>query len=139
MKLTLKEQQQSIALNILETLDIFKPYINAFKDKGTVTVFEQYCGYYIEEDSKLYKDIKQFEEQHGCLVYAVTHEYTSFGECYDYLIIPKEKSDWKDLIFYSNGNKHVIFAYVENKDAPWCGEYGDITIKSFGGGLYRIV
>jgi len=135
---TLREQQKELAIELMNKLDIYKPYIKAFKDNNTITLYEQYGGYYIEETDELYKDIKEFEKREGCLAYAVTHEFAGFGECYDYLIIPKEKSDSKDLIFYSNGNKHVIFAYVVNKDEPYCSEYGDITINQFRGGLCRI-
>lgn len=135
---TLREQQKELAIELMDKLDIYKPYIKAFKDNGTITLYEQYGGYYIEETDELYKDIKGFEEREGCLVYAVTHEYTGFGECYDYLIVPKYKEDWEDLICYSDRTKHVIFAYVVNKDEPYCSEYGDITINQFGGGLARV-
>ena len=84
------------------------------------------------------QNIKEFKERKGCLVYAVTHEYTGFGDGYDYLIIPKYKEDREDLICYSDRAKHVIFAYVVNKNEPYCSEYGDITINQFGVGLARV-
>ena len=138
--MSLREQQKNVAIKLLEKLDIYKPYIDAFKDNDKVCVYEQYGGFYIEEDTRkeLHDAIKEFEKENECLVYAVTHEYTSFGECYDYLIVPKYRSEWKDLISYTKGTKHVVFAYVENKDDHWCSEYGDITVNSFGGGISRI-
>ena len=140
MKTTLREQQKEIAIGIMEKMDIYEPYIKAFKERDKICVYEDYAGFYIEEDTEkeLYNAIKEFEKEHDCLVYAVTHEYTSFGECYDYLFVPKAKSDWEDLLSYSNMTKHVIFAYVVNKDDPWCSEYGDITVNQFGGGLCRV-
>ena len=103
-------------------------------------MFEQYAGFYVneEQNKELFADIKKFEQETGGLVYAVTHEHTQFGECYDYLYIPRHKEDWHDLIFYSHNNDHVVFAYVDNKDAPEISESGDITIRTFGGGLTRI-
>ena len=140
MKTNLKEQQTQVAIKLMETMDLYKPYIKAFKEKGTITLYENYAGFYIDDDNEkaLLNNIKEFEKEHECLVYAVTHEYTQFGECYDYLIVPKYKEEWNDLISYSNQTKHVVFAYVVNKDDPWCSEFGDITVNQFGGGLVRV-
>jgi hypothetical protein len=139
MKTNLKEQQTQVAIKLMETMDLYKPYIKAFKEKGVVTLYENYAGFYIEEtEQELLDNIKEFEKEHECLVYAVTHEYTQFGECYDYLIVPKYEEEWNDLISYSNQTKHVVFAYVVNKDDPWCSEFGDITVNQFGGGLVRV-
>ena len=139
MKTNLKEQQTQVAIKLMETMDLYKPYIKAFKEKGIVTLYEDYAGFYIEEtEQELLDNIKEFEKEHDCLVYAVTHEYTQFGECYDYLIVPKYEEEWNDLISYSNQTKHVVFAYVVNKDDPWCSEFGDITVNQFGGGLVRV-
>ena len=139
MKTNLKEQQTQVAIKLMETMDLYKPYIKAFKEKGIITLYENYAGFYIEEtEQELLDNIKEFEKEHDCLVYAVTHEYTQFGECYDYLIVPKYEEEWNDLISYSNQTKHVVFAYVVNKDDPWCSEFGDITVNQFGGGLVRV-
>ena len=139
MNTALREQQKNVAIGLMETMDIYKPYIKAFKEKGIVTLYEDYAGFYIEEtEQELLDNIKEFEKEHECLVYAVTHEYTQFGECYDYLIVPKYEEEWNDLISYSNQTKHVVFAYVVNKDDPWCSEFGDITVNQFGGGLVRV-
>ena len=58
---TLREQQKELAIELMNKLDIYKPYIKAFKDNDTITLYEQYGGYYIEETDELYKDIKEFE------------------------------------------------------------------------------
>ena len=139
MNTNLKEQQTQVAIKLMETMDLYKPYIKTFKEKGIITLYENYAGFYIEEtEQELLDNIKEFEKEHECLVYAVTHEYTQFGECYDYLIVPKYEEEWNDLISYSNQTKHVVFAYVVNKDDPWCSEFGDITVNQFGGGLVRV-
>ena len=135
---TTREQKKSKALELMKTLDIYKPYIKAFKDNDTICVFENFGGYYIDKDSKLYNEIKNFEEENDCLVYAVTHEYTDFGECYDFLFVSDYEDEWEYIISYSDQNRHVIFSYVLNNDMPDCSEFGDITIQSFGGGVKRI-
>lgn len=135
---TTREQKKSKALELMKTLDIYKPYIKAFKDNDTVCVFENFGGYYIDKDSKLYNEIKNFEEENDCLVYAVTHEYTDFGECYDFLFVSDYEEEWEYIISYSDQNRHVILSYVLNNDMPDCSEFGDITIQTFGGGVRRI-
>ena len=37
------------------------------------------------------KAFKEFEEETGTLVYAVTHEIFEFGECYSFLCVSKYK------------------------------------------------
>lgn len=41
--------------------------------------------------------IKEFEENHNVLVYAVTHEYTEFSERYDLLYMPDYKEEWDEI------------------------------------------
>lgn len=136
----LRVKQKEKAIELLEKLGIYKPYIKAFKDKGIVTLFENFGGYYItEEDEKfIYDKIKSFEKENNAVVYAVTHEITDFGEIYDLYYIPQYKSEWKSLIDSQNGNDFVIFAYAFNKTTEWCSDFGDVVIRSFGGGIARI-
>ena len=44
------------------------------------------------------KKIKQIKQRYNCLVYAVTHEYLEFGECYSLLVIPDYKKDWDYIL-----------------------------------------
>jgi hypothetical protein len=81
--------------------------------------------------------MKAIENKYKCVVYAITHEVTEFGECYSFLLVTDRKSEWKTLV-ESFGNKHTAFAYVWNKDDEWCSEFGSITVQSFGGGIRRI-
>ena len=92
------EDKKKKAIELMEELGIYKPYIRGFKQDNTICYFEQYAGFWAYQDEELMKKIKEFEERTGNLVYAVTHEYLEFGECYDFLIIPKYKADWKYLI-----------------------------------------
>lgn len=81
--------QKEVAIQCMKSLDIYKPYIKQFEKNGTVTLFERFGGYYIDEnnDPELLKYIRKFEEMTGSLVYAVTHEIFFFGECYSLLIV----------------------------------------------------
>lgn len=125
------------AIEILKQLDIYKPYINGFKDKDKVCFFENFGGFWIDQEPEAYKKMQEIEQKHDCKVYAVTHEFTDFGECWDYLIVTAYPEEWDNLV-YKNGNMFSAFAYVWNKTDEWCSEFGNIGIQSFGGGLRRI-
>ena len=125
------------AIELLKEMDIYTPYINGFKESGKVYFFENFGGYWVEQESELYAKMKALEEKYKCLVYAITHEFTDFGECYSFLIVTNYKSEWKTLMC-SKANTHTAFAYVWNKDDDWCSEFGSVTVQSFGGGLRRV-
>ena len=130
--------QKEVALNAMKTLNIYKPYIKKFEKDGTITLFERFGGYYITEDQEpeLLKKIKEFEEEHKCIVYAVTHNFFEFGECYSFLCISKYEEEWERMLHYIA--QGYAFAYVWNKDDDYCSEFGDIYVISFGGGIARV-
>ena len=80
--------------------------------------------------------MKEIEKQYNSTVYAITHEYLEFGECYSFLLVTDYVEEWEELI-YGTGNRHSCFAYVWNKDCEWCSEFGSVGIQSFGGGIKR--
>ena len=102
----MKTKQKELAVKCLTDLGVYKPYI------------------------------KKFEEETGSLIYAVTHEYFSFGECYTCLYISKCEEDWSYCT--DDIKRGLAWAWVWNKTADYCSEYGTVTIKSFGGGLMRL-
>ena len=125
------------AIQLLKEMDIYKPYIKGFEEKGTVCFFENYGGFWIDQEPELYAKMKEIEKKFSCLVYAVTHEFTPFGECYSFLIVTDYRSEWKTLM-YTEGSKHTAFAYVWNKDDDRSSEFGSVMVQSFGGGIRRI-
>ena len=129
--------QKEVAIQCLKALDIYKPYIRKFEKDGTVTLFERFGGYYINEDQEpeLLKKIKEFEAETGSLIYAVTHEMFFFGECYSFLIVSKYDEEWEMTL--EGVKSGYAFAYVWNKSNEMCSEFGDVGIRSFGGGIAR--
>lgn len=125
------------AIELMKKMDIYKPYIRGFEESNKICFFEQYGGYWAEQEPALYEKIKEFEKEYDCIVYAVTHELTEFGELFDFLIVTDDPDDWDDIV-YSEGNRHMVYAYVWNKTDDFCSEFGSITIQSFGGGIKRI-
>ena len=130
--------QKEVAIQCMKSLDIYKPYINRFVKDGTVTLFERYGGYYIDEhnEPELLKKIREFEAETGSLVYAVTHEIFFFGECYSFLIVSKYEEEWEMTL--EEVAEGYAFSYVWNKDDEICSEFGTVRLKSFGGGIARI-
>lgn len=139
MRITIEEKKVK-ALQLMEELDIYKPYRDKFAEDGTITLFESFAGYYIGEDNEpeLLKKIRKFEEEGNRLVYAVIHTLASFGDCYDFLFVPDYRDDWEYLI-ESLGNEKYAFAYVYNSTDEWCSDMGTIGIEVHYGGLRRIM
>lgn len=125
------------AIELMNQLNIYKPYIDGFRDENKVCFFEGFGGFWIDQEPEVYKKMQEIEEKYDCKVYAVTHELTAFGECYSFLIVTDYPEEW-DTLVYSQGNRHTAFAYVWNKDDDWCSEFGSVTVQSFGGGIKRI-
>lgn len=132
-----KENKKIKALEFLKQLNIYTPYIKGFDKENEVCYFERFAGYWAWQDEELIAKIKEIEEQHNCTVYAITHDYTEFGECYSFLLITDYEEEW-DYLLEKVNNEFFAFAYVWNKDDNWCSEFGTVAIKSFGGGITRI-
>ena len=131
------EERKIKAIEILEKLDIYKPYIKGFRESDKVCFFERFGGYWVDQEPEIFNKMKEIEKQFNCTVYAITHEFTEFGECYSFLLVTNYKSEWKNLVVTENGT-HYAFAYVWNKDDDWCSELGTVGVKSFGGGITRV-
>ena len=130
-------KQKDKAIELMKQLDIYKPYIQGFRENGMVCFFERFGGYWADQEPELYAKMKEIEQKHRCMVYAITHEWLEFGECYSFLIVTAFPEEWATLV-HSNGNKHTAFAYVWNKNDDWCSEFGTVMVQSFGGGIRRI-
>lgn len=133
----MNNQQKELAINCLKELKVYKPYCDAFAKDGVVTLFERFAGFWINEDQEpeLLEYIRQFEADTGSLVYAVTHECFSFGECYTLLCIsPYDEDNTRVIKDLKDG---YAWAWVWNKTCPICSEYGTVTIQSAFGGIRR--
>ena len=132
----MKEKQKQKAIEFLKQMGIYKPYIEDFEKEDNVCFFEGYGGYWVYQEPEIQAKMKELEKEYGCTVYAITHEFTRFGECWSFLLVTKYEEEWDNLL-HSEKNVHYGFAYVWNKDDDWCSEFGTIGIKSFGGGITR--
>ena len=133
----MEQKQKAKAIEIMKQMDIYKPYIHGFEKQDKVCFFEQFGGFWVYQEPEVEAKMKELEKKYGCMVYAITHEFTQFGECYSFLIVTKYKEEWNRCVV-SEKNKHYAFAYVWNKDDDWCSEFGTVVVQSFGGGIKRI-
>lgn len=130
---------KEIAIECLEKLDIYKPYIRKFKSEKTMPCFyENFGGFYADQEPELWKKIKEVEEEYNCLVYAITHEYFEFGECWSMLCVSKDTKEVRDCLIQNTISRFYAFAYVWNTTDEYLSEFGDIIVQSFGGGIRRI-
>lgn len=135
MNITRKIKKQK-AIEILKQLDIYEPYIDGFIEENNVCFFENFGGFWIYQEPEVEAKLKEIEEKYNCLAYAVTHEFTDFGEMYSFLIVT-DYPDEMDHLLYNEGNDHYAFSYVWNKTYEQDSEFGTICVKSFGGGIKR--
>ena len=133
-----RQVKKDKAIELMKKLDIYKPYIDGFEQEDKVCFFEMFAGFWVYQEPDIEKKLKEIEAEYKCVVYAITHEITEFGELYDFLIVPDHKYDWKGLIYEQSKNEFIVFAYVWNKTDDECSEFGSIGVKSFGGGIRRI-
>ena len=131
------QERKTKAIQIMKTMDIYKPYIEGYRKENKVCYFERYAGYWADQEPELQEKIKQVEQQYNCTVYAVTHEYFEFGECYTMLIVTNYKNEWGYLV-ESQQDVHYAQAYVWNVDDDYCSEFGTVAVRSRYGGLRRI-
>ena len=141
-------EQKEVAIQCLEKLDVYKPYIRKFKSKaGVPCFFEGYAGFYADQELELYNKIKEVEKEFGYVVYAITHEITNIGETWSMLCTPQDNEGVDDLVFpvanedgksRLNFTDFYAFAYVWNKSEPLFSEAGDIVVRAAYGGIKRI-
>lgn len=132
-----RQVKKDKAIELMKQLGIYEPYVDGFKDEDKVCFFEGFGGFWVYQEPEIEAKMREIEREYKCVVYAITHEFTDFGELYDFLIVPNHKDDWDNLIFRQSKAEHIVFAYVLNKSEDLYSEFGSISVKSFGGGIRR--
>ncbi len=131
-----KEHQNANAVENHRNIKCYAPYLKAFKN-GTITMYEGFGGYYVEEEEILNK-IHEVENEYGGTVYAVIHQITNIGELYTFLWATAYEEDSQyDVEDYGNG-QYAVMSYVWNKTYDDCSEFGSVVIKPALGGLVRV-
>jgi hypothetical protein len=133
-----KIEQKELAVKCLEMLDIYKPYINKFKSTCMPCFYENFAGFWADQEPELYSKIKEVEVEYNCLVYAITHEITNYGETWSMLCVPESADGIEDVIGSFNQREYYAFSYTWNKSNPIFSELGDVVIMARLGGIKRI-
>lgn len=134
---TTKEQRKEIAIRSLKQLGIYKPYIDEFEKNDLVCYFERFAGFWVFQEPEIEAKMKEIEKKHNCTVFAITHEFAEFGECYSFLLVSDYPEEWNDTIV-NDGDVFYAFAYVWNKTDEWCSEFGSVCLASRFGGIVRV-
>lgn len=129
--------QKEKAIEFLKKLNIVEPQIEIFCEEDVVTQYECCIGFDIDKESALYAKIQEIQNKYGCLVYAVTHKNTAFGELYSMLVISKYKEEWEDTL-YIDSEETRAFAYVWNATYDDMSEFGDVWLEARFGGIRRV-
>ena len=116
-----REEKRIKAIELMKKLDIYRPYIKGLQKEDNVCYFENYGGYWAWQEPDLMKKVKELEEEHNCLVYAITHEYTAIGEMYSFLIVTDYEEEWSTLL-EKYGSLYYGFAYFWNVDDDMCSQ-----------------
>ena len=122
----------------MKALDIYTPYIEGFEQEDKVCFYEMFGGYWVDQEHEIQKKLHELEKQYNCVVYAITHEFTDFGECWDFLLVTDYPEEHDTLLYKQSNDNYIVFAYVWNKTDDYCSEFGSIGVKSFGGGIRRV-
>lgn len=135
---TTREEKKTMAIAAMKKLGFFGQYIKDFEEKDIVTMFINYGGYHPNDsEQEMFDKIQELEDEYDLLVYAVIRSRTRDYELYSFLYVPDNSEEYEYMI-EENGNLYYVFSYCWNKTDECCSEFGDICVKSFGGGINRV-
>ncbi len=133
-----KSELKLQAGKIMEMLGISEHDIEFFKDHNVVKEHDGIKARTICMHEEIEPYVRTYEKETGSVVYAVIHSYTSFGELYAMLIVPKFVEDWDKLVIPSDNGRFLVYAYVRNVDNDECSESGYVVVESKNGILSRV-
>ena len=130
----MKAKQRTEALKRMELLKLHENVIDDFKEIALLNQSEL-GGILYWVEGEMEKNIREWEEKTGNLVYHVIHDYTEFGELLSLLYVSQYEDEWEtDREDIQDG---YALAYVMNLTDDWCSEYGSIGIRPQWGGVVR--
>lgn len=130
-----------VGAEIMKKMGIYKPYIDEWKKNGTVTMYERFAGYWINQYPEAYAKLKEIESKGHSTVYAAVHMPTSIGDLWYFLLLPNDLTVLKndlDQYFtsdYFTDGRYLVYCYTWNVSEPMFSEYGDVVIRPGYGGI----
>ena len=133
----LREEQLAQASSWLERMSIAKVFFNIVLDGPEA--FRKFWSSALD-CPRLAEIIKSVEDR-GSLPYYVTHELTSFGECYSILTVSPYKEDFaiSTPAYDVKSGTFRVYAYVWNASDEYKSEPGSILVRCEHGILFRVV
>ena len=58
------EERKIKAIEIMEKMDIYKPYIKGFRESDKVCFFERFGGYWVDQEPEIYNKMKEIEKEY---------------------------------------------------------------------------
>lgn len=132
------------AIKRMTKLNLMEEVIQAFVGGGENSLYyserqnKQFPAvlYWVDNEPKYQKIIKDFEEKYEGLVYHAILTHTSFGDLLDLLYVSKHEEEWEMDNEDLDGG--YVMVYSNNLDDDMCTEFGSIAIRPVMGGLERI-
>ncbi len=134
----IREWQKTLAVACMRKLGICESYIRDFQASNSVYLFESFEGRRIQAGSDLAIKIEDLERERSVKVYAVTHEFTSFGECYSFLCVSKYKCEAESALQSLYDGSFYAYAYTLNKTCRHCSEFGYVIVERSLDSIRRI-
>lgn len=130
-----REQMTKEGVARMRILKMLPQPIKEFEEQGRLNLSENGgILYWLNEDQE--KIVRDWEADHGNVVYHVIHNYTNFGELLTLLYVSKYQEEWEmDRADLKAG---YPITYCINLSMPECSEYGSCGVKPSIGGVKRI-
>lgn len=139
--MTFKEKQKQEAIKRLKMLKVMQNVIDDFEKNGKVYYSERQNAFFnatlfwVDNEPKYVKIIKDFEKKHNALVYHCQLTHLEYGDNLALLYVSKNEEEWHmDREDITNG---YAFSYVRNLDWGPDSDFGSIGIKPSLGGILR--
>ena len=129
--------QKDKAIEIMEKLGIYKPYIDTFRKDNKVLIYDDGVGYDADFSPEIKAKIKELEEKDNVIVYAVTHEYSESWEFYDFLLVTEDPDEWR-YMFSKGEDFYKVYAYCLNMTRAEYSEFGSVYVRNFYGIIERV-
>lgn len=131
-----REEKKIEALDRMKRLGVFSETIKQFEQEDLVSISEPPIGAFFWVENEELEEMRRFEQRNNALVYVIIRSYTTIGKMDSYLYVSDYKDEWqrdRDML-----SSNETFAYVINRNMPYCSEFGSIGIRrTIAGGLAR--
>lgn len=135
--------QELKAIKCMEILNIYKPYIDIFKEQKTLCLFENFAGFYQSHTSALLAKKQEIEQANGVYIYAMIDAKDEVDEVYILLAFSSDDAQDNpevgvDDISLTGVCEYTVYAYIWNRTNEKMSGLDYVRVKSLCGGLAYI-